>query len=190
MLEPSWMFMKALMECVEEGSEIDSLISTDDGIWNWSHMLDFDGLSRSGKSCRLRWMNYLRPNVKRGKFSKEEEEIILVFILLGNSFTFEDHYLSSNLSATTTDQQFEFQENYYNTGSPGSIDDLQCFWDQLCPVENLELRNNHLDVFSSAYALHDSNNDSISSCSFYNNNNNYISSILSDPNNGFVDGLF
>ncbi|CAI0417514.1 unnamed protein product [Linum tenue] len=30
-----------------------------------------------GKSCRLRWMNYLRPNVKRGNYSKEEEETIL-----------------------------------------------------------------------------------------------------------------
>lgn len=35
------------------------------------------GLARSGKSCRLRWMNYLRPDIKRGNFSKEEEETIL-----------------------------------------------------------------------------------------------------------------
>ncbi|KAI7745812.1 hypothetical protein M8C21_027482 [Ambrosia artemisiifolia] len=47
------------------------------GIWNWSLMPKYAGLSRSGKSCRLRWMNYLKPNIKRGNFSKEEEEIIL-----------------------------------------------------------------------------------------------------------------
>ncbi|KAF5778569.1 putative transcription factor MYB-related family [Helianthus annuus] len=29
------------------------------------------------KSCRLRWMNYLHPNVKRGKFTKEEEDVII-----------------------------------------------------------------------------------------------------------------
>lgn len=34
------------------------------------------GLSRCGKSCRLRWMNYLRPNVKHGNFTKEEEDVI------------------------------------------------------------------------------------------------------------------
>ncbi|KAA8519909.1 hypothetical protein F0562_014181 [Nyssa sinensis] len=47
------------------------------GIWNWSQMPKPAGLSRSGKSCRLRWVNYLKPNIKRGNFSKEEEEIIL-----------------------------------------------------------------------------------------------------------------
>lgn len=35
------------------------------------------GLQRSGKSCRLRWMNYLHPDLKRGQLSIEEERIIL-----------------------------------------------------------------------------------------------------------------
>jgi myb proto-oncogene protein len=35
------------------------------------------GLPRCGKSCRLRWMNYLRPDVKLGKYTKEEDEIII-----------------------------------------------------------------------------------------------------------------
>ncbi|KAK7859650.1 transcription factor wer [Quercus suber] len=35
-----------------------------------------DGLSRCGKSCRLRWMNYLQPNVKRGNYTEEEELMI------------------------------------------------------------------------------------------------------------------
>ncbi|KAL3522145.1 hypothetical protein ACH5RR_014979 [Cinchona calisaya] len=47
------------------------------GIWNWSQMPKFAGLSRSGKSCRLRWMNYLRPDVKLGNFTKEEDDIII-----------------------------------------------------------------------------------------------------------------
>lgn len=58
------------------------------GIWNWSKMPKPAGLSRSGKSCRLRWMNYLRPNIKRGKFSKEEEEtIIALHNKLGNRWS-------------------------------------------------------------------------------------------------------
>ncbi|KAA8524497.1 hypothetical protein F0562_010920 [Nyssa sinensis] len=47
------------------------------GCWNWRQLPKYAGLSRCGKSCRLRWMNYLRPNLKRGNFSKEEEDIII-----------------------------------------------------------------------------------------------------------------
>ncbi|GLT91544.1 hypothetical protein SLE2022_094270 [Rubroshorea leprosula] len=47
------------------------------GIWNWNEMPKYAGLFRTGKSCRLRWMNYLRPGIKRGNFTKEEEETIL-----------------------------------------------------------------------------------------------------------------
>ncbi|MBA0632441.1 hypothetical protein Godav_001174 [Gossypium davidsonii] len=47
------------------------------GIWNWNEMPRFAGLQRSGKSCRLRWVNYLRPNIRRGNFSREEEETII-----------------------------------------------------------------------------------------------------------------
>lgn len=43
------------------------------------------GLNRCGKSCRLRWTNYLRPDIKRGKFSPEEEQTILnLHSILGN----------------------------------------------------------------------------------------------------------
>ncbi|KAI3732836.1 hypothetical protein L1987_64045 [Smallanthus sonchifolius] len=37
------------------------------------------GLKRSGKSCRLRWVNYLHPGLKRGKMSPQEERAILEF---------------------------------------------------------------------------------------------------------------
>ncbi|KAI3812210.1 hypothetical protein L1987_16917 [Smallanthus sonchifolius] len=43
---------------------------------NWQELPKLAGLSRCGKSCRLRWMNYLRPNVKHGNFTKEEEDVI------------------------------------------------------------------------------------------------------------------
>ena len=39
-------------------------------------ILLFAGLLRCGKSCRLRWINYLRSDVKRGNISAQEEEII------------------------------------------------------------------------------------------------------------------
>ncbi|KAK2424476.1 hypothetical protein QL285_034830 [Trifolium repens] len=47
------------------------------GSWNWRQLPKFAGLQRCGKSCRLRWLNYLRPNIKRGNFSQQEEETII-----------------------------------------------------------------------------------------------------------------
>ena len=43
------------------------------------------GLLRCGKSCRLRWTNYLRPDIKRGPFSTEEEKLVVqLHAILGN----------------------------------------------------------------------------------------------------------
>ncbi|KAB2043439.1 hypothetical protein ES319_D01G017200v1 [Gossypium barbadense] len=58
------------------------------GCWNWRQLPKFAGLARCGKSCRLRWMNYLRPNLKRGNFTKEEDEtIITLHESLGNRWS-------------------------------------------------------------------------------------------------------
>ncbi|GKU96604.1 hypothetical protein SLEP1_g9821 [Rubroshorea leprosula] len=58
------------------------------GCWNWRQLPKFAGLSRCGKSCRLRWMNYLRPNIKRGNYTREEEETILkLHESLGNKWS-------------------------------------------------------------------------------------------------------
>ncbi|KDO75677.1 hypothetical protein CISIN_1g037956mg, partial [Citrus sinensis] len=58
------------------------------GIWNWSEMPKYAGLLRCGKSCRLRWMNYLRPDIRRGNFTQEEDEtIIKLHEQLGNRWS-------------------------------------------------------------------------------------------------------
>ncbi|KAH9300373.1 hypothetical protein KI387_011956 [Taxus chinensis] len=43
---------------------------------NWIALPHKAGLRRCGKSCRLRWLNYLRPDIKHGGFSEEEDSII------------------------------------------------------------------------------------------------------------------
>ncbi|KAI3720677.1 hypothetical protein L2E82_31668 [Cichorium intybus] len=54
----------------------------------WSSVPINAGLQRNGKSCRLRWINYLRPGLKRGAFSSSEEETILILHeLLGNKWS-------------------------------------------------------------------------------------------------------
>nr|BAF45118.1 R2R3 MYB related transcription factor [Ipomoea batatas] len=46
------------------------------------------GLNRCRKSCRLRWLNYLRPDIKRGHFSVDEVDLILrLHRLLGNRWS-------------------------------------------------------------------------------------------------------
>ncbi|XP_059064957.1 transcription factor MYB13-like [Cryptomeria japonica] len=58
------------------------------GPGNWHKLPKLAGLLRCGKSCRLRWMNYLQPNIKRGKFSEEEENMILFYHgMLGNKWS-------------------------------------------------------------------------------------------------------
>ncbi|XP_073145698.1 uncharacterized protein [Henckelia pumila] len=47
------------------------------GHWNWRLLPKYAGLARCGKSCRLRWVNYLKPGTKHGNFSKHEENLII-----------------------------------------------------------------------------------------------------------------
>lgn len=47
------------------------------GEGNWNAVQKNSGLQRCGKSCRLRWANHLRPNLKKGSFSPDEEMLIL-----------------------------------------------------------------------------------------------------------------
>ncbi|CAL5069734.1 unnamed protein product [Urochloa decumbens] len=55
---------------------------------NWRALPKQAGLLRCGKSCRLRWINYLRPDLKRGNFTAEEEEtIIKLHAMLGNKWS-------------------------------------------------------------------------------------------------------
>ncbi|CAK9311981.1 unnamed protein product [Citrullus colocynthis] len=55
------------------------------GVGCWSSVPKLAGLQRCGKSCRLRWINYLRPDLKRGMFSQQEEDLIIsLHELLGN----------------------------------------------------------------------------------------------------------
>ncbi|KAK8636155.1 hypothetical protein V6N13_004863 [Hibiscus sabdariffa] len=54
----------------------------------WSSVPKQAGLQRCGKSCRLRWINYLRPDLKRGTFSLEEENLIIeLHAVLGNRWS-------------------------------------------------------------------------------------------------------
>ncbi|XP_054814772.1 myb-related protein 308-like isoform X2 [Prosopis cineraria] len=68
----------------EEDDKLVKFISTH-GHKSWSSVPKLAGLQRCGKSCRLRWINYLRPDLKRGSFTADEEQTIIdVHRILGN----------------------------------------------------------------------------------------------------------
>ncbi|XP_076941770.1 transcription factor MYB51-like [Bidens hawaiensis] len=203
------------------------------GIWNWSHMPKYAGLLRSGKSCRLRWVNYLKPDLKKGCFTEEEERSILHFhSILGNRWSaiarklpgrsdneiknywhttlkksvenkpvikvskkkntnmspcsesqnvykkedinhandmtdfilYEDDNSIFNLSPPLQGHQAEFTDDI---GSPGTVEDLQCFWRELYPLEDLEFNNINQELFlDNIFQEYSYDDTSISSCSF------------------------
>ncbi|XP_071701713.1 transcription factor MYB35-like [Rutidosis leptorrhynchoides] len=60
----------------EEDAKILAYVASH-GIGNWTLVPQKAGLNRCGKSCRLRWTNYLRPDLKHDSFTPHEEELIL-----------------------------------------------------------------------------------------------------------------
>lgn len=67
------------------------------GEGNWNAVQKHSGLSRCGKSCRLRWANHLRPNLKKGAFTSEEERLIIeLHAKMGNKWARMAAHVSSN----------------------------------------------------------------------------------------------
>ncbi|XP_047167312.1 transcription factor MYB106-like [Vigna umbellata] len=87
------------------------------GHGSWRALPAKAGLRRCGKSCRLRWTNYLRPDIKRGKFSLQEEQtIIQLHALLGNRWS----AIASHLPKRTDNEI----KNYWNTHLKKRLDKL------------------------------------------------------------------
>ncbi|KAI4357794.1 hypothetical protein L6164_001720 [Bauhinia variegata] len=117
--------------------EEDSLLIhyiTRHGEGRWNMLAKSAGLKRTGKSCRLRWLNYLKPDIKRGNLTPHEQLLILeLHSKWGNRWS----KIAQQLPGRTDNEiknywrtrvQKQARQLNIESGSKRFFDAVRCFW--------------------------------------------------------------
>ncbi|KAJ8753606.1 hypothetical protein K2173_022847 [Erythroxylum novogranatense] len=158
------------------------------GVGCWSAVPKLAGLQRCGKSCRLRWINYLRPDLKRGMFSQQEEDhIISLHQVLGNRWA----QIASQLPGRTDNEI----KNFWNSSLKKKLMKYGIDPATHKPLNQVEVKKEHNSTDDESLKLPQSKGlpfissfPEMESAYFGNDTNCYRSGLTEVPKDQFITG--